>query len=85
MSDITVGMPLEELNERYPDRGFRRPYLPPPEEGGFGVDIRSNAFWTTCIVYIRGDEVSSLIYRSIYLIDLQMWLNVSGLVLTHGF
>jgi len=72
MSDITVGMGIEEVKERYPDRGFNYPqsyYTLNLNEMGFGCDISSNRFWTGCVVHVKDDKVRTIIYRTLYAID----------------
>jgi hypothetical protein len=58
MSDITPGMPLEELKGKYPDKGFT----------GFGAQcaISSNKFWVALTVWVENGKVRRLTYLGRY-------------------
>ena len=60
MSDITFGMSLKELADKYPDKGFNM------DNVGSQCAISSNKFWTVLTVEIRDGEVKYSTYSGRY-------------------
>jgi len=67
ITDITLGMTVEELIRKHPDKGYRPPTMVDSmtlqKSITFGCRIDGNPFWNMLLIYIEGDKVETLTYR----------------------